>query len=46
MNKKKLAPLRAKNDVTSLDIAWTIEQKADLKWLWRHMVVTKIAKMK
>ena len=27
---------------TSVDIAWTNEQKADLRWLWRHMVVTKI----
>ena len=25
----------------SVEIAWTTEQKADLKWLWRHMVVTK-----
>ena len=27
---------------TSAEIAWTNEQKADLKWLWRHMVATKI----
>ena len=27
---------------TSVEIAWKNEQKADLKWLWRHMVVTKI----
>ena len=27
---------------TSVEIAWMNEQKADLKWLWRHMVVTKI----
>ena len=29
---------------TSVEIAWTYEEKADLKWLWRHMVVTKILK--
>ena len=33
---KKLAPLGLKNDVM-YKIAWTNE-KADLKWLWRHMV--------
>ena len=27
---------------TSDEIAWTNEQKADLRWLRRHMVVTKI----
>ena len=26
---------------TSVEIAWTNEQKADL-WLWHHIVVTKI----
>ena len=26
---------------TSVEIAWTNEHKADLKWLWRHMVVKK-----
>ena len=26
----------------SVGIAWTNEQKADLKWLWHYMVVTKI----
>ena len=26
----------------SVHNAWTNEQKADLKWLWRHMVLTKI----
>ena len=24
---------------TSNEIAWTNERKADLKWLWRHIVV-------
>ena len=27
---------------TSVEIAWTNEQTADLKWLWCHMVVSKI----
>ena len=31
---------------TSVEIAWTNEQQADLKCLWRHMVATKIATMK
>ena len=26
----------------SVQIAWTNEHNADLKWLWRHMGVTKI----
>ena len=26
---------------SSVEIAWTNEQKADLNWLWRHMVVKK-----
>ena len=43
---KKIAPLRAKNARTSVEIAWKNEQKADLKWLWRHIVVTKIATTK
>ena len=32
------------NDVTrnSVEIALTNEQKADFKWLWRHMVATNI----
>ena len=30
----------------SVKIAWTNEQKADLKWLLRHMVVTEIATRK
>ena len=31
---------------TSVEIAWTNQQKADLKWLWRHMSATKIATTK
>ena len=27
---------------TSVEIEWTSEKKADLKWLWRYMVVTEI----
>ena len=26
----------------SVEVPWTNKQKADFKWLWRHMVVTKI----
>ena len=31
---------------TSIEIAWTNEQKTDLKGLWRHMVATKIGTTK
>ena len=43
MNKKQ-APIRLKNDVTrtSVKIARTNGHRAELKWLWRHMDVTKI----
>ena len=46
MNKKNRSTKSKKwrHARTSVEIAWTNEQKADLKWLWRHMVVTKIHK--
>ena len=31
---------------TSVEIAWTNEQKEDLKWFWRHRVVTKFSMRK
>ena len=42
---EKIAPPKMKNGVKHAfnDIAWTNEQKADLDWLWRHMVGTKIS---
>ena len=44
MNKKRVAKVKKWRPTgTSDDIAWANEQKADLKWLWRQMVVTKIA---
>ena len=41
---KKLTPATVQWDYArnSIEIAWPIEQKGDLMWLWRHMVVTKI----
>ena len=39
MNKKKLAPLRAKNDVTHA-IQLKLHERMNKKWLKRHMVVT------
>ena len=42
---KKFAPKRVKNYVTHAalhEIAWTHEQKADFKCLWRHLVVKKM----
>ena len=37
---------KLRHTCTSIENSWTNEQNADLKWLWRHMVVTKIAKKK
>ena len=43
MNKKTRSTENEKwrHERTSVEIAWTNEQKEDLKWLWRHMVVKK-----
>ena len=35
-----------RNTRTSVEIALTNEPKADLRWFWRHMVLTKIATTK
>ena len=44
--KKKLDPVRVKNYVTHAIHLKLYERKADVKWLWRHMVVAKFLSTK